>query len=233
MKPYKHIFFDLDHTLWDHTLNSSIALEEAFCRYQLFEMGIPTVEMFCKQFNAVNYELWEKYESGVISQKELRDTRFVRIFDFFGVKCFDKFDELSDFYIQTSTMKPHLLPNTNEILAYLKPKYQLHIITNGFVEIQKIKLENSKIAHYFDQLITSEHSGFKKPHPKMFDYAMGLVKALPQDCLMVGDTFQTDILGAQASGVDAVFYNSENRIQEKTTKPFFEINDLIELKSFL
>ncbi|MBP6385530.1 MAG: YjjG family noncanonical pyrimidine nucleotidase [Pseudarcicella sp.] len=233
MKKYKHIFFDLDHTLWDHTLNSRIALEEAYLKFNLFEIGIPSPEIFCTQFNKVNYSLWSEYEKGLITQKELRDRRFVKLFEFIKTQAFDQYDELSDFYIQTSTQKPHLLPNTKAILEYLKPKYQLHIITNGFIEIQQIKLKNSEIHHYFKEIITSEHSGFKKPHPQMFSFALDLVNANASDCIMIGDTFETDVMGAEASGVDAIFYNSENRDQTKTEIPFLEINDLIELKNIL
>jgi putative hydrolase of the HAD superfamily len=228
---YKHIFFDLDHTLWDHHVNSKIALEEVYQLFQLKDLGIATPEKFYHKFNEVNHKLWLDYERSKISQAELRHARFRIIFSALGVDNHEKCDAISDTYLEISPRKPHLLPYTQEILTYLKPKYPLHIITNGFDEIQDVKMNSGGIKHYFGHIVTSQNSGFKKPDPEIFHYALDLVKAKPKECLMIGDTFYTDVLGAMSVGIDAVFFNPND--QRHPEKPTFQIRHLKELKAIL
>ncbi len=228
---YKHIFFDLDHTLWDHHYNSKIALGEVFELFQLQEIGIPSIEQFYHKFNEVNHKLWLDYERSKISQAELRHIRFRQVFSQLGVNNHDSCDQVSDTYLDISPKKPHLLPYTKEILDYLSPKYPLHIITNGFDEIQDVKMNSGGIKHYFKHIITSQNSGHKKPDPEIFHYALEQVGAKPRECLMIGDTFYTDVLGAMQVGIDAVFFNPND--QRHVERPTYEIKHLSELKKIL
>jgi HAD superfamily hydrolase (TIGR01549 family) len=142
-------------------------------------------------------------------------------------------DELSDTYIHISSKKHNLLPNAKETLEYLFPKYPLHIITNGFDEIQSIKMNAGQITHYFQEVVTSQNSGFKKPDSRIFEYALKKVGAVAEECLMIGDSFQSDIVGANRAGIDAVFFNPDQRPQDISLKPKFEIQNLMELKKIL
>ena len=230
---YKHIFFDLDHTLWDHNTNSKIALEEVYHDFDLQTLGVPSPLQFYLKFNEVNHQLWDKYEAGRISQPELRHSRFRLIFSSLGVDNHEVCDVLSDTYIKISSKKHNLLPNAKETLEYLFPKYPLHIITNGFDEIQSVKMNAGQITHYFKEVVTSQNSGYKKPDSRIFEYALKKVGAVPQECLMIGDSFQSDIVGATRAGIDAVFFNPDQRPQEVSIKPKYEIQNLVELKGIL
>jgi YjjG family noncanonical pyrimidine nucleotidase len=230
---YKHIFFDLDHTLWDHNTNSRIALEEVYFAFNLATIGVDSPQKFYLTFTEINHQLWDKYEAGRISQSELRHQRFRLIFSRLGVENHGLCDEISDTYISISSKKHHLLPNAHETLEYLFPKYSLHIITNGFDEIQSIKMNAGKITHFFREVITSQNSGYKKPDSRIFEYALKRIKAIPQECLMIGDSFQSDIVGATRVGMDAVFFNPDQRNQEISIQPKYEIRDLGELKGIL
>jgi YjjG family noncanonical pyrimidine nucleotidase len=228
---YKHIFFDLDHTLWDHSENSKIALEEVYVHFDLHSIGIPSTAQYHQTFNEVNHKLWLQYERGLINQATLRHDRFRMVFSKLGVDDHRLCDAVSDKYLEISPRKSGLLPYTQEILAYLRPKYPLHIITNGFNEIQAIKMQAGKIDHYFEHIVTPQNSGFKKPDAEIYYYALDLVGVKPRECLMIGDTFYTDVLGAMAVGIDAVFFNPND--QRHPERPTYEISHLKELKGIL
>jgi YjjG family noncanonical pyrimidine nucleotidase len=230
---YKHIFFDLDHTLWDHNTNSRLALEEVYQSFNLQEIGITSCDDFNAIFKETNFQLWDKYEAGQINQSQLRHQRFRLVFNKLGVKNHDLCDSISESYMEISTKKSNLLPNAHETLKYLQPKYPLHIITNGFDEVQSIKMEAGKITHFFREIITSQNSGYKKPDSRMFAYALKKVGASAGECLMIGDSFPSDIVGATRAGIDAVFFNPEQRNQEISIKPKYEIHDLAELRGIL
>ncbi|MEA5137578.1 YjjG family noncanonical pyrimidine nucleotidase [Arcicella rigui] len=230
---YKHLFFDLDHTLWDHNTNSKLALDEVYQHYHLQELGISSSAQFYLTFNEVNHQLWDLYEQGKISQSVLRHERFRMIFSRLGCHDHSLCDEITERYIHTSVRKPHLLPNTTKVLDYLFPKYPLHIITNGFIEIQEVKMSFGGIKHYFREIITSQNSGYKKPDVGIFEYALDLVGAKASECIMIGDSFQSDIVGANKAGIDTVFFNPDGRKQERTFVPKHEVKDLIELKRIL
>ena len=230
---YKHIFFDLDHTLWDHNTNSRIALEEVYQAFDLQEIGITSTKDFYLAFTEINHQLWDKYEAGRISQSELRHQRFKLIFSKLGARSHNLCDVISESYMDISTKKSNLLPNAHDILQYLHPKYPMHIITNGFDEVQSVKMEAGKITHFFREIITSQNSGYKKPDSRIFEYALKKVEAVAEECLMIGDSFPADIVGATRAGIDAVFFNPDQRIQEISIKPKYEIRDLAELKGIL
>lgn len=230
---YKHLFFDLDHTLWDHNTNSKQALAEVYQHFGLHTFGIPSSHQFYLKFNEINHQLWDLYEQGKIAQPELRHTRFRMIFSELGCNDFSICDEISDTYINISVRKPNLLPNAKSVLDYLFPKYPLHIITNGFMEVQDIKMTSGGIKQYFREIVTSQNSGFKKPEVGIFEYALALVGAKPHECIMIGDSFQSDIVGATKAGIDTVFFNPDGRKQDITLQPKHEVKDLIELKGIL
>ena len=230
---YKHIFFDLDHTLWDHNTNSRLALEEVFEAFNLQEIGVTSSQDFYSTFTDINFSLWDKYEAGQISQPELRYQRFRLIFNQLGVKNQEICDTVSDSYMDISTKKSTLLPNAHEILTYLHPKYPMHIITNGFDDVQSVKMEAGKITHFFSEIITSQNSGYKKPDARIFEYALKKINALPHECVMIGDIFPSDIVGATRAGIDAVFFNPDQRNQDISIKPKYEIRDLVELRGIL
>ncbi len=231
LRMYKHIFFDLDHTLWDHDTNAKIALHEVFVTFDLPARGIVSFDAFYQSFNEINRRLWLAYEQGKISQATLRYDRFRMVFSTFGVNNHDICDTLTDTYLAICPRKTNLLPYTQEILRYLQPKYPLHIITNGFNDVQSIKMECSGLRPFFHHVVTSQDSGYKKPDTQMFEYALNLVQAKPKECLMIGDTFYTDVLGAMRLGMDAVFFNPND--QRHIERPTFEISHLKELKGII
>ena len=221
------VFFDLDHTLWDFEKNSALAFEK------VFKMQDLKVDMngFLHFYVPINREYWERYRKDEITQKQLRYGRLKDTFDLIEYAVSDDMiDLLSVEYIHYLPKYNHLFDGTIEILDYLKPKYNLHIITNGFAEIQGNKLDNSYISHYFKTMTNSEMAGVKKPNKKIFDYALNLAKAKKENSIMIGDCIEADVQGALDAGLDAIFFN-ENNIQA----PVYikQINHLLELKHIL
>lgn len=221
------VFFDLDHTLWDFEKNSALAFET------IFEMQNLAINMpdFLHFYVPINREYWERYRKDEITQKELRYGRLKDTFDLIHYTVSDDLVELlSAEYIHYLPKFNHLFEGTIEILDYLKPKYNLHIITNGFAEIQGNKLDNSYISHYFKTITNSEMAGVKKPNLKIFEYALNLAEAKKENSIMIGDCIEADVQGALDAGLDAVFFN-ENKVP--VANNIKQVNHLLELKKIL
>lgn len=227
LKNIKHIFFDLDHTLWDFDRNSALTFEKIF---KLNRVHVDINE-FLGIYEPVNLNYWRLYRNSEIDKDNLR---YGRLKDTFDAMKYDIADEmihaLSEDYITHLTTFDHLFQDTIEILNYLQPSYQLHIITNGFEEVQFKKLQISKIGHYFKTVTNAENSGVKKPNPIIFGYALNQARATPQESLMIGDSYEADVLGALEVGYDAIFFNYRKDHSEPHIK---QINQLIELKTYL
>ena len=180
-----HIFFDLDHTLWDYNRNCKSALSEIFDNYNLAKIGVPSKELFYFHFLKINDYLWDLYDSHQITSDELRNRRFREIFDEFDIENKEICDELNENYMQISPIKPYLIDGAMDVLTYLSRKYNLHIITNGFYEMQTKKLNASSIFHFFEHIITSEKAKARKPEVEIFEYATSIAKATVNECIMI------------------------------------------------
>lgn len=230
-KKYCTVFFDLDHTLWDYETNSCSTLTELHKAYTLHEKGIPDVQLFLDQFRTVNNELWDLFDTGRIASDIIRKERFRRILGHFGIED-DKLDyNLSTDYLDQCPRKGQLMPYATEVLDYLSGRYRLTVITNGFDEIQHLKLTAGNLHGYFDHIITSQKAGHRKPAREIFEYALQHNDTQCHEAIMIGDNLITDIGGARGANIDAVFFNSERRIHNESLD--FEINSLLELKNIL
>ena len=223
----KHIFFDLDHTLWDFETNSNKTFAYIFDRN-----GIRiNFNDFMEVYQPINFRYWKLFREDKVSKADLRYGRLREAFDAIG---FDTNDEmihvLSEEYITYLADHNALFENALHVLDYLKPQYSMHIITNGFEEVQHRKLQNSNLLPFFDQVITSEKVGVKKPNPAIFEYAMELTGAGAHESVMIGDNFEADILGAMNVGMQAIFCKFNGEI---ATKEVPTVDNLIELKNFL
>jgi putative hydrolase of the HAD superfamily len=209
---YKHLFFDLDHTLWDFEANSRQTLKELYEDLQLTDRGISDFDLFHRNYLVHNDKLWERYRNGYIKVDELRWKRmWLALLDF---KIADEplAREMGVRFLDLLPTRKLLFPHTIEILGYLtEKKYRLHLITNGFEKTQHGKLKSSGLDKYFNEVITSEGSNSLKPHKEIFDYAFKKANALPEQSIMIGDTIEVDILGAVNAGIDQVHVNHLTR----------------------
>jgi putative hydrolase of the HAD superfamily len=230
-KEYKSLFFDLDRTLWDFDRSALMAFNEIYEKYSLKEMGIISVEEFLKVYNLHNEGLWKEYRDGSITKEKLRGLRFYLTLLDFNIDDHQLSESIGLDYITISPLKVSLFPNAIEILEYLRPNYDLFLITNGFSEVQTTKLKASGLGKYFSEVITSEEAGYKKPDRRIFDFAFKQTGAKPALSLMIGDDPEVDILGASNIGMDQVLFDPLKKyLQNGST---FYISDLIELKGIL
>ena len=221
------IFFDLDHTLWDFEKNSALTFAKVLAKHRV----AVDLDGFLEVYSPINFQMWVLYRENRISKSDLRYQRLRQTFDALDASVSDEtIHVLAHEYIEQLSTFTHLLPNAMEILEYLSPKYRLHIITNGFQEVQERKLKGSNIHHYFDQVINSEMAGVKKPHPRIFELALDMARVHPKNTLMIGDDIEADIQGAKAMGMHAIHYTSNSTIRHNVCQT---INDLIEIKSIL
>ena len=223
----KHVFFDLDHTLWDFETNSKKTFS------YIFEKNGLDLEFdsFIEVYQPINHRYWKLFREEKVSKADLRYGRLRAAFDALDFKSSDELIKiLSEDYITYLADHNALFQAAIPILEYLQPKYKMHIITNGFQEVQHRKLKNSNLSPFFDKVITSEEVGVKKPNPKIFRYALDLAGAKEEESVMIGDNFEADILGAKDMGMQVIFcrFNGEVATEEVNT-----VDNLIELKSFL
>jgi putative hydrolase of the HAD superfamily len=230
LKKYKHIFFDLDRTLWDFDKNSSETLSDIINEFSLGDYVNDTLK-FIKIFNYYNEQLWEYYREGKVKKYILRQERFRLLLNYFGVKNKTLVESISRYYLEKYPVRPALIEYAKEITYYLSKKYRLHIISNGFYDVQLTKLINSGISNYFAKVFTSDRIGYAKPDARIFEYAISSLHAHKEECLMVGDDEVNDIAGAKEADIDQVLYNPKKNII--SVAPTFEILNLLELKQIL
>ena len=224
---YKHLFFDLDHTLWDFDKNSEMTFD------RIFKSRFPQIKVhdFIEKYAPINQECWKLYQHDKITHQELRYNRLKFSFDALNVEISDEeIDQISDDYIEFLTDNNHLFDGAIEVLEYLKPKYKLHIITNGFAKVQDKKINNAALSDYFTTITNSELAGVKKPNSIIFDYAIKVSNASKETSVMIGDCLDADINGALNAGLDAIFFN-EKKIEAPVN--IKQINHLLELKKYL
>jgi putative hydrolase of the HAD superfamily len=226
---YRHLFFDLDHTLWDFEANAKECIQELYDVNELHEKGITDFETFFNNYSRHNERLWGYYTKGTIKQEELRWKRM-----WFALRDFDLEDEalskqLSVGFLERLPYKKNLFPYTIEILEYLRGKgYSLHLVTNGFDQIQHSKLDSSNLRPYFTEVITSEASNSLKPHKGIFEYALAKSGAALPESIMIGDNLDADIQGGMNAGLDTVFVNHLNI--SATIQPTYTVYHLKELE---
>jgi len=229
MKRYTHLFFDLDHTLWDFDTNSKHTLRELYHKLELQQKGVHDFDLFHSIYIAHNEKLWERYRNGSIKVEELRLKRMCQtLLDF---KIGDEYlaEKMSTEFLDLLPTRTQVFPHTFEILDYLTDKgYQLHLITNGFEKTQNRKLQYSGLKKYFIEVITSEGSNSLKPQKEIFEYAMNKVSCCAEECIMIGDSLEVDIQGAMNAGMDQVFVN--HLCVECNLKPTYTIYSLKELE---
>lgn len=232
MKPtIKHVFFDLDRTLWDFNANSRLELTNLWSEYQLHQKGISLTDQFIKIYEKINGECWAQYRQNEITKEELRGKRFNDTLSYFGIEDSNLAEEIGAAYINNSPNRTILVEGTIEILTYLKEKYHLHIITNGFKEVQHLKLKNCGLTPFFEEVITSEEVGVMKPNAQVFDYSIKQVNAKKEESVYIGDDFKVDIEGATNAGLHAVYYNPNKK--KHTLTILGDIIELHEIKNIL
>ncbi len=223
----KHIFFDLDHTLWDFETNSIQTFKQVL---KMYNIGID-LSKFMEVYSPINHNYWKLYRDNKVSKSELRYGRLKDTFDRLDYDISDELiDVLAEEYINYLPFNNALFDGTHEILTYLKPKYKIHIITNGFEEVQHKKMSNANLLEYFDKIITSEEVGVKKPNRKIFEYALNKANALLEESMMIGDNFEADILGARNAGMQTIFCKFNGETSDDET---ISVTRLSEIRQYL
>jgi len=232
MKPYKHLFFDLDHTLWDFNANSKATLQYLYREFELDKKGIEDFESFSDRYEQHNEMLWAQLRSGAITREELRWRRMELTLSDYKIDNRPLVNELSVLYLEKLPRQGLLLDGAKALLDYCMLKgYVLHIITNGFETTQQEKLRTAALDAYFSNVFTSENAGSMKPHRPIFEYALRTTGAVPEESIMIGDCLEADIRGARNIGMDQIFYNPLQLQHEDPVT--YEVRHLNEIKDIL
>lgn len=212
LKGIKHIFFDFDDTLWDFRKNSSATLYELFSEFRLSEKLGVDFDTFNEVYQKINLDLWSKYYKRQIDKNALRFTRFEMAFAAFGYRNKADSQLVTQLYTERAPRGTFLKEGCREVLSYLREKYALHIITNGFSEVQAIKIDGCNLRPYFNNIIIADEHDLVKPEEQIFRIAEKLADATRDQCVMVGDSFESDITGAINAGWEAVYFTESPQL---------------------
>jgi putative hydrolase of the HAD superfamily len=245
LKKYTHLFFDLDGTLWDLKRNTRTAMEELFVTHGE-HIGHIDFELFFRRYHYHNDHVWALYRQDKIKKEDLRYVRFERAFaDVSHQASSDFIDQFSLDFLEVAPRQPLTMEGAHQLLDYCKGQYAMHIITNGFVEVQGHKMKAAALEGYFEHMINSEHVGVRKPHPDIFRYALQRAGARVEESLMIGDDWDADILGARDFGIDQAYLTVKEEEQNATNaeygngpvrhnyKPTYTLHSLSDLMEIL
>ena len=229
MKCIKNIFFDLDHTLWDFDKNSDLTFHKILKKNNVKI----DVSKFLDTYHPINRHYWNLYREDKVTKSHLRYYRLSDTFKELKFKINDEIvHKLAIDYIEHLSDFNHLIPDSFSILDYLYPKYDMHIITNGFKEVQKRKLKKSNLFKYFKTITISEDVGVKKPDEIIFKHALQKSNSLIENSIMIGDNYNADILGANNIGMKSIYFNF-HKTQEEQKEDVVIIQDLKEILEIL
>jgi putative hydrolase of the HAD superfamily len=213
MRKYDHLFFDLDNTLWDFDANSKLAMFETLKQSEVLRR-LPSFEQFFEVYEPINQTLWDEYHAKRITKQALIVERFSQSFQYFGISGLN-WAELNSLYLTSMAFQTRLFPGTIETLTSLRLKgYKMYIITNGFSEVQHDKLNNCGLDGFFSKVFISEEIQTTKPHRQIFEHALKSTNARKNKSIMIGDSWETDIVGAQNFGIDQIVFlnHGSNRL---------------------
>ena len=231
MQRYKNLFIDLDDTVYDF----SAASEESFREtYELLQYSrfFDSFEHYLSIYKPYNLELWRIYGEGKITKEELNKRRYSYPLECVGIHDQELADTFCKEALSRIPTKGPLMPGAIELLEYLRPKYRMFILSNGFKELQSRKMHSAGIDKYFDGLILSEDIGVNKPNRELYDYALQKTGSTLEESLMRGDMFETDIAGAANIGMEQIYYNPKGK-QGHPFVPTYEVKHLLEIKEIL
>jgi putative hydrolase of the HAD superfamily len=206
-KKYRHIFIDLDKTIWDFDSNTQLTFREIFERFRLTSLGIEDLNSFFQVYTRINDQLWALYRENKIIKEKLSILRFELTLKEFGIDDLVLATQIADDFVALSPMKTILFPHSHDALTYLKRRYSLHLITNGFEDVQQKKLDVCDLRKYFNTITTSEEAGVKKPETGIFELALAKAGAQACESLMIGDDLMVDMAGARSIGMDTLLFN--------------------------
>lgn len=228
---YKNLFFDLDDTLWAFSYNARDTFEEMYRKYE-YDRYFRSFQHFYELYERRNVELWAEYADGKVTKDELNRQRFLYPLEVVGEGNAALAKAFSEDFFAVIPTKSRLMPHAREVLEYLAPKYNLYILSNGFQELQCHKMRSAGIDCYFKKVVLSDDIGVLKPWPEIFHFAMSTTQSELCDSLMIGDSWDNDIVGARGAGMHQVYYNVTNCV-EFPFKPTYQITDLKELLQLL
>lgn len=228
----RHIFFDLDNTLWDHRKNAYLTIKDLFEKQKIAEKYSIDFEAFHDVYHEINEKLWEQIRDGEIDKEYLRKHRFYDTFLKFNIDNQELADYFEHHFLDEILKYNLLVDGAEEVLDYLKEKnYKLHIISNGFQEVTERKCILSGIARYFETITSADSVGVRKPNPAIFQHSLELAGAEKSESILIGDDWIADVKGSQNFGIDVIFFDvfNENPKEEglKVVKKLSEINHFL------
>lgn len=230
MRKYKHLFFDLDNTLFDFTASEQLVLKDLYDTHLQSRIEFSSFDDFRMTYEPINQGLWADYRKHIISKEDVKYGRFRNTLRTKGIEDESLARFMGDSFVKNCTENDTLVPGALEVIDALSKKYQLHIVSNGFVEAQYRKLEITGLRHYFKGITLSEEIKTQKPNRRFFEHAFKNVNARKTQSVVIGDSWESDIEGALNFGVDAIFFSYDGKSAPNPAVPtIFKLNELLDI----
>lgn len=226
----KFIYFDLDNTIFDHKRAEQITLRMLHAKHDGLFARVSQNE-FLKIYHEINTKLWKDFANNEITADELKVKRFALTLSQLKVDP-ELAGDMAVEYMKNYSQQKFLVDGSLEILTYLKLKYPLGILSNGFTETQNCKVENLNMRSFFEHFVYSGEVGALKPSPIIFEAARSAANVEPDKLVYVGDSFEADILGAKAAQWKVIFFDREQKADQQNTADA-TITNLVELRNYL
>lgn len=225
----RHLFFDLDHTLWDFEKNSKICIRQIYEQHKVIFPAEVGFEAFFQKFSTINSAMWNQLDLSLITHEYLRIFRFQKVLQALDIEIDEQFSlELNQMLLDILPYQQHLMDDAFDTLEVLASRdYKMHIISNGYQDIQIKKMKSGGIYHFFNQIITNDIAGARKPEKAIFDFALYKADADIGNSLMIGDNLIADIEGAKNAGLRTIYFNPE--IEENNSENISELKYLLEI----
>ena len=227
---YKFLLFDLDHTLLDFDRAEDLALT-----YLLEEAGVASrdLKVYKDHYIPMNRSMWEDLNHGLITKPELLRTRFSRLFEHFGQEVDGS--HLAGRYQHFLSQQGQELPQAHAFLSNVKNRgHKIYAATNGVSYIQRGRLQASSILPFFDDIFISDEVGAHKPSTDFFEKIADHVNDFhPDSALMIGDSLTADIQGGNNAGIDSIWFNPKDLVNETPAVPTYQVKNYQEILTIL
>lgn len=229
MKNYTHVLFDLDNTIFDFQAAEKNALRNVFK-----VLGFDLTPDLYRKFTEFNHKLQVKADQGTLTEKQIEDIRFPNFFkQELDYKVADNSKLLAAFQNGMTTSYIFRLHARDMLKKLHQQSYHLVAISNGIHQLQLDRLKKTGINKYFDHLFTSEKVGKSKDTTDFYDYVFKNSSCSLDNSIVIGSNLKTDILGANISKLDSIWYNKTHEMNISTIHPTFVVDDLSKIPDLL
>lgn len=220
----KAVIFDIDDTLFDREDAQQKTLRIIMREFSDTFAGIDE-ETAIDAFLESDHISVRDFNVGD-SVSVARTKRSKRFLNILGLRV-DPAEKITEMYVKAYPDVKAPIKNAESVVIGLARQFPLGVVSNGSPDVQCRKLKTLGIEHLFECIVLSAELGIQKPDPRIFWEAATMLKKGPEECLYIGDSYDTDVLGAKSARMKVCWFNPHGlQPSQIDVKPDFEISSL-------